>query len=62
MIRLEKKTKLKMLKSIKSGYFDGNDFEELQTELHKINIELIDHSSQVDQDNIKLQSDENRNN
>jgi len=48
MVQLNKETKIKLLKSIKSGVFDGEQFPELTTELSKINIELIDNSSQVD--------------
>jgi len=47
MIQLSKETKVKLLKAVQSGVFDGADFPELVTELKRIEIELIDHPSQV---------------
>jgi len=47
MIQLSKETKVKLLKAVQSGVFDGADFPELVTELNRIEIELIDHPSQV---------------
>lgn len=51
MITLSKQTKIKLLKAIKVGQFDGDDFPELLTELHKIQIEIIDRADQVRKDN-----------
>jgi len=50
MIQLTKATKIKLLKAIKTGVFDADQFPELQTELGKFSIELIDHPSQVDRE------------
>ncbi len=47
MIQLTKATKIKLLKSIKTGQFDAEQFPELSVELQKITIELIDKASQV---------------
>jgi len=51
MITLTKATKIKLLKSIKSGIFDVEQFPELQTELAKFSIEIIDRADQVRKDN-----------
>jgi len=61
MIKLQKATKVKLLKSIADGVFNGDDFPELANELKLVQIELIDSSEQVDHDNVKLNSDDNRN-
>lgn len=50
MITLTKETKIKLLQSIKQGTFDGTDFPELVTELHRIEIELINSADQVRHD------------
>ena len=55
MIVLDKKTKIKLLKAIKAGVFDGNEFPELATELKNITIEVIDSSDQVDPELKNLQ-------
>lgn len=47
MITLTKETKVKLLKAVQSGVFDGADFPELSPEIKTIQIELIDHPSQV---------------
>jgi hypothetical protein len=47
MITLEKETKIKLLKSIKTGTFDIEQFPELATELHKVTIEIINKADQV---------------
>lgn len=47
MIQLSKETKVKLLKAIQSGVFDGADFPELVTELKRIEIEIIDRAEQV---------------
>jgi len=46
--QLSKSTKVKLLKSIKTGFFNSDDFPELTIELGKYQIELIDKSSDVD--------------
>lgn len=48
MITLNKETKIKLLKCIKTGIFDGEQFPELASELKRIEIEVIDKSSDVD--------------
>lgn len=53
MIKIEKATKIKILRAIKTGVFDGNEFPELQTELKKITFELIDRVDQVDPEYLK---------
>lgn len=61
MIQLTKATKIKLLKAIKTGFFDAEQFPELVIELQKISIELIDKSSDVDRElypNGKLLNDE----
>ena len=50
MITLSKPTKIKLLEAIRTGLFDVEQFPELQTELAKFSIELIDKSSDVDRD------------
>ena len=50
MIELTKATKIKLLKAIKTGVFDSEQFPELVNELKKITIELIDHPSQVNRE------------
>lgn len=47
MIILDKQTKIKLLKAIRTGQFDGEQFPELAEEIKTIQIEIIDHSSQV---------------
>jgi hypothetical protein len=47
MITLEKETKIKLLKSIKTGTFDIEQFPELATELHIVTIEIINKADQV---------------
>jgi hypothetical protein len=47
MIPIGKETKIKLLKAIKAGQFDGDEFPELLTELKKIQIELISRRDQV---------------
>jgi uncharacterized protein YjiS (DUF1127 family) len=47
MITLEKETKIKLLKAIKTGVFDAEQFPELRTELHQIKIEVIRRADQV---------------
>lgn len=47
MIQLTKETKVKLLKAVQSGVFDGADFPELAPEIRTIQIEVIDHPSQV---------------
>ena len=61
MIKLQKATKVKLLKAISISKFSGDDFPELSNELKLVQIELIDSSEQVDHDNVKLNSDDNRN-
>jgi len=51
MIQLTKATKIKLLKSIKTGQFDAEQFPELSVELQKITIEIIDRADQVRKDN-----------
>ena len=48
MVKLEKHTKVKLLKAIRDGYFDGNQFPELAEERKFVEIELIDSPEQVD--------------
>lgn len=50
MIKIKKETKIKLLKAVKTGVFDGEQFPELQTELSNITIEIIDKTEQVDRD------------
>lgn len=50
MIPITKETKVKLLKAIKAGMFDGNQFPELCQELKKITIEVIDRADQVRKD------------
>lgn len=50
MTTLTRATKVKLLKAIKTGQFDGNQFPELVTELHKVTIELIDKGEDVDRE------------
>jgi len=50
MITLNKSLKIRLLRSIKSGVFSGEQFPELQQELGKFSIELIDNPSQVEPD------------
>lgn len=47
MITLAKETKIKLLKAIKTGQFDADQFPELREELHQIQIEIIDRADQV---------------
>ena len=47
-MKLTKELKIRLLQAIELGEFDGELFPELQTELQKINIEIINHASQVD--------------
>ena len=47
MIVLEKQTKIKLLKAIKTGQFDAEQFPELRQELHHIKIEVIRRADQV---------------
>lgn len=50
MIQLSKETKIKLLQAIKTGQFDGEKFPELSPEIKTVQIEIIDHSSQVRND------------
>ncbi|MBK7628109.1 MAG: hypothetical protein IPJ16_13100 [Bacteroidales bacterium] len=54
MIQLTKATKIRLLKCIKTGVFEAEQFPELQIELAKVSIELIDKSEDV---NRKLSSE-----
>ena len=47
MIPLGKETKIKLLKAIKTGQFDAEQFPELRQELHHIKIEVIRRADQV---------------
>jgi hypothetical protein len=63
MIPIGKETKIKLLKAIKAGEFDGDDFPELLSELKKIQIEIIDRKDQVrNDDNTWRARDENTDN
>lgn len=59
MITLTKETKIKLLKAIKAGQFDGDDFPELLTELKKIQIEIIDRADQVRKDDKDYEDTDN---
>jgi hypothetical protein len=50
MIPLTKELKIRLLKAIKAGGFDGDDFPELITELKQIQIEIINRADQVRKD------------
>lgn len=47
MIKLSKETKVKLLKCIQQGTFDSKDFQELTSELHRHEIEIINSANQV---------------
>lgn len=62
MIQLSKETKVKLLKAIQTGIFDGEQFPELAGEIKTIQIEVINSRDQVKKDNyesIDIEGSEN---